>query len=183
MLCLRLKPARARTDLATALVPRATSSARNARSASSITCLAANARLAQAGTPDAQLVSPLYNDTGVEFWLTTSLSTIPGAFKRFEAAAGCKFQSSSKFRNFLAEHGSCHETLQLYSPQAKGVVEQIQTNVLESVILLLNQAQAPKALGQRDFLPLSFFFVQSCFQRLHSLEVSCLLSVVTTRTG
>ena len=100
-------------------------------------------------------------------------SDVFGAFQRFKAAAenesGKHIQrlrsdnggeyTSHEFRDFLAEHGIHHEMPPSYSPQANGVAERINRTIVESLISLLNQAQAPKALWAEALL--AFVFVKN----------------------
>ncbi|GAA5877470.1 hypothetical protein JCM3774_001622, partial [Rhodotorula dairenensis] len=93
-------------------------------------------------------------------------SDVFGAFQRFKAAAenesGKHIQrlrsdngggyTSHEFRDFLAEHGIRHEMPPPYSPQANGVVERINRTIVEGLISLLNQAQAPEALWAEALL-------------------------------
>ena len=100
-------------------------------------------------------------------------SDVFGAFQRFKAAAenesGKHIQrlrsdnggeyTSHEFRDFLAEHGIHHEMPPPYSPQANGVAERINRTIVEGLISLLNQAQAPKALWAEALL--AFVFVKN----------------------
>ncbi|GAA5871002.1 hypothetical protein JCM3774_003500 [Rhodotorula dairenensis] len=100
-------------------------------------------------------------------------SDVFGAFQRFKAAAenesgkhiqrlrsdnGGKY-TSHECRDFLAEHGIRHEKPPPYSPQADGVAERINRTIVEGLMSLLNQAQAPKA--RRAEALLAFVFVKN----------------------
>ena len=100
-------------------------------------------------------------------------SDVFGAFQRCKAAAenesgthvrrlrsdnGGKYMSHD-FHNFVAEHGIHHDMPSLYCPQANGVAERINRTIVEGLISLLNQAQAPNALWAEALL--SFVFVKN----------------------
>ena len=100
-------------------------------------------------------------------------SDVFGAFQRCKAAAenesgthvrrlrsdnGGKYMSHD-FHNFVAEHGIHHDMPSLYCPQANGVAERINRTLVEGLITLLNQAQAPNALWAEALL--SFVFVKN----------------------
>mgnify|MGYP002718862977 CR=1 FL=1 len=98
-------------------------------------------------------------------------SDVFGAFQRFEAEnkSGQHIQrprsdnggeyTSHRSHDSLAKHGIHHEMPPPYSPQGNGVAERINRTIVEGLISLLNQAQAPKALWAEALL--AFVFVKN----------------------
>ena len=98
-------------------------------------------------------------------------SDVFGAFQRFEAEnkSGQHIQrprsdnggeyTSHRSHDSLAKHGIHHEMPPPYSPQGNGVAERINRTIVEGLISLLNQAQAPKALWAEALL--TFVFVKN----------------------